>query len=112
MRPVPIAHTGSYAIAIGAICAAVELARAGAQLAQHDRFGFTALRARSSVSPTQSIGRQPARSTARATLLRRLVVGLAEDVTALRVADEHERAPASFAIGAEVSPVNAPLSSQ
>ena len=89
-RPVPMAHTGSYAIDH-----VDDLRRLRRRRSRRAAAGARPPRRlpasrSSSVSPTQSIGVRPAARTPRA-FLRRLLVGLAEDVAPLGVADQHER---------------------
>ena len=65
----------------------------------------------SSVSPTQTIGHEPAAERGAQPLVHGLV-GLAEELAALGVADDHVRAARLGSMATEISPVNAPFGSQ
>ncbi len=89
VRPVPIAQTGSYATSEAATCSGDEPAEPGPQLAQHDGLGFARFALAERFSHAEH--RRQARAHDRLAFAPSLLVGFAENVPALRVADQHER---------------------
>ncbi len=97
--PVPIAHTGSYAITILANCSGVSPAMPPCELRASAPPRSCPLSRSSSRSPTQTIGRQSGFER-RQRPLQHGLVGLAEVLPALAVADDDVRAPAAVSMGA------------